>query len=504
LSFWDGTHWVSDDLTPPARRSSTRWRDLAATATMILVAGALLLPVVSTFASTTTPAITLSPRTGPVGTSVDVTGSGFTSRTKVQITWDGVAGKMPVASVNGRGAFKVTITIPAAADGAHTLAADATAAVAPKNSKVVATVTGTLASTAFTVADAPTATPTPAPTATPAPTVAPTPKPTPTPTPAPTAAPTTAPTATPAPTTAPTTAPTPTPVPAPTVTPVPTPAPTATPAATVAPTPAPTAAPIVSPTTSGPILVTTNDVTIDGVTISSSGSTGYGIHALGTAANPVRNLTIRNCTIKGFNVSIWAEHVTNLKIDHCLIQDADYAGILVFSGVGGTISNNTIQRIGAARTDLTIAGKENNAYGIALSRIATSDFVANPRSSNLLVTGNLVEDVPLWHCYDTHAGDTITFSNNISRRCPRAYFITLDGLGTQPKNVTLTGNRIEQARQVSGGTNSDAVTLVNLQGGSVTNNLVSTTYPTPWVYDYLGLNAAGSSNITVSGQVAIP
>jgi parallel beta-helix repeat protein len=259
----------------------------------------------------------------------------------------------------------------------------------------------------------------------------------------------------------------------------------------------------VAPATSGPILVTTNDVTIDGVTISSSGSTGYGIHALGTAANPVRNLTIRNCTIKGFNVSIWAEHVTNLKIDNCLIQDADYAGILVFSGVGGTISNNTIQRIGAARTNLTIAGKENNAYGIALSRTATSDFVANPRSSNFLVTGNLVEDVPLWHCYDTHAGDTITFSNNVSRRCPRAYFITLDGLGTQPKNVTLTGNRIEQARQVSGGTNSDAVTLVNLQGGTVTNNLVSTTYPTPWVYDYLGLNAAGSSNVTVSGQVAI-
>jgi len=477
LSFWDGTHWVSDELTPPARRS-TRWRDLAATATMIIVAGALLLPVVSTFASTTGPAISLSPQTGPVGTSVSISGTGFVSRTKVQITWDGVAGSMPVATANGRGTFKVTVTIPKAADGAHTFAVDAMAAPAPKNSKVVVVPTGTLASTVFTLADAPAATPTP----------------------------TAAPTATPAPTTAPTIAPTPTPtpVPVPAVTPVPTPAPTATPAATVAPTPAPTAAPTVAPTTSGPILVTTNDVTIDGVTISSSGSTGYGIHALGTATNPVRNLTIRNCTIKGFNVSIWAEHVTNLKIDHCLIQDADYAGILVFSGVGGTISNNTIQRIGAARTNLTIAGKENNAYGIALSRTATSDFVANPRSSNYLVTGNLVEDVPLWHCYDTHAGDTITFSNNISRRCPRAYFITLDGLGTQPKNVTLTGNRIEQARQVSGGTNSDAVTLVNLQGGSVTNNLVSTTYPTPWVYDYLGLNPAGSSNVSVSGQIAIP
>ena len=39
-------------------------------------------------------------------------------------------------------------------------------------------------------------------------------------------------------------------------------------------------------------------VTITGVVNGSGG----GIRATGTAANPIRNLTIRNCTISGFNV----------------------------------------------------------------------------------------------------------------------------------------------------------------------------------------------------------
>ena len=421
---------------------------------MLIVAAALLLPFTASFASTAAPTMGLSPAAGPTGSTVIVTGDGFPARSRVQLSWDAVAKGLPIASVNGRGHFRVTITIPAATEGAHTIAATIAAnAGAAKNAKTTQSV-GTLGSTVFTLNAGAAATPVP----------------------------TSAPTATPVP------------LPAPTATAVPLPEPTATAV------PAPAATP--APTTSGPILVTTNDVTIDGVTITSSGLTGYGIHALGSAANPVRNLTIRNCHIKGFNVSIWAEHVTNLTIENCVIEDADYAGILIFSGVGGTISGNTISRIGAARTNLTVSGKENNAYGIALSRTATSDFTANPRSSNFLVTGNLVEDVPLWHCYDTHAGQGITFSNNIARRCPRPFFITTDGISTQPKTITVTANRIEQALHVSGGTNTTAVTLVNLQGGTVTNNQVSTTYPTPWVYDYLGLDPAGSVNVTVSGQVA--
>jgi hypothetical protein len=264
------------------------------------------------------------------------------------------------------------------------------------------------------------------------------------------------------------------------------------------------AVPVSAPlaTTSKPIVVTTDGVTIDGATITSSGSSGVAIHAAGTASNPVKNLTIKNCHLTGFNIGILAEHVVNLVIENCVIENAAYGGVMVYSGVGGTISNNTIRKIGYYTPLNTSA--QNNAYGIALSRRATTSFTSDPRTSSFTVSGNLVEDVPYWHCYDTHAGQSITFSNNTARRCPRPFFITLDGIGTQPKSVTVTANRIEQALQVSGGTNKTAVTLVNLQGGSVTNNRVSTTYPTPWVYDYLGINSAGSNNVTISGQVSTP
>ena len=121
-----------------------------------------------------------------------------------------------------------------------------------------------------------------------------------------------------------------------------------------------------------------------------------------------------------------------------------------------------------------------------------------------MVDGNLVTDVPLWHCYDTHAGANITFSNNISRRCPRAYFITVDGIGTRPLAISLIGNRLEAGVQVSGGTNMTAVTLVNLQTGTITNNAISATYGAPYVYDYLGIAPAGSTNLTIAGQTVIP
>jgi len=246
-------------------------------------------------------------------------------------------------------------------------------------------------------------------------------------------------------------------------------------------------------------------VTIDGVTITGAvNGSGAGIRATGTAANPIRNLTIRNCTISGFNVGILLYYVANVTIEHCTISDAGYGGIMIYSGIGGRIAGNTVARIGVGRGSLTTPGAENNAYGIALSRIATTNFTTDPRSSNFVVDGNLVTDVPLWHCYDTHAGARITFSNNTSGRCPRAYFITVDGIGTHPQDISLSGNRLNQDVQISGGTNLTAITIVNLNTGTITNNAIWSGYGTPYVYDYLGIDPAGSTNLTIFGQSTFP
>jgi parallel beta-helix repeat protein len=274
--------------------------------------------------------------------------------------------------------------------------------------------------------------------------------------------------------------------------------PTPTPVVTPTPTPRPT-------TTSGPITVTANDVTIDGVTITGAvNGSGVGIRATGTAANPIRNLTIRNCTISGFNVGILLFYVANVTIEHCTVTDAGYGGIMVYSGIGGRIAGNTVARIGVGRTNLTAPGVENNAYGIALSRIATTNFTTDPRSSNFVVDGNLVTDVPLWHCLDTHAGSGIIFSNNTLRRCARPIFITTDGIVTHPLNVTATGNRLEASTAISGGTNLTAITIVNLNTGTITNNAIWSGYGTPYINDYLGLDPSGSTNLTIFGQTTFP
>ncbi len=247
------------------------------------------------------------------------------------------------------------------------------------------------------------------------------------------------------------------------------------------------------------MVVTTNDRTIDGVSITSSGTTGVAISAVGSAANPIRNLTIRNCSIKGFDTAIEVRYVVNLVIENCLIQDARYGGIMVFSGTGGRISGNTIQRIGYQ----TAPAVAVNAYGIALSRVGTSNLTAEPPTSNFTVSGNIVEDVPTWHGLDTHAGRNITWSNNVVRRCMRPFFIT-GGNGINPIDNVLSNNRIESAKSFTGSGSLAAITLVNLQGGAVTNNAVSSTYPRPFVYDYLGNDPAGSVGVTISGQTVIP
>ena len=489
MSFWDGTRWVSD-VTTDRPTGRNRWRDWVATLAMVAVVLAFSLPF--TGANATAPTMTLSPSEGSPGSNVVIRGQHFPRRLKVGLAWDGSTAGMPTATVTGRGSFRVSFIVPSGPLGAHSVSvfqlstrrvvrAAGLAASGPADGPLLATTMFDVIN--VTAIQDPVATPKPTAVATPKPTAVATPKPTAVATPKPTAVATPKPTAVAAPTAKPA-APDPTPKPTPAKTPKPTPAPTP------------------KSTTSGPIVVTTDGVTLDGLKITSSSAKGIGIYAKGTASNPVRNLTIRNCHIKGFHIAILAEHVENLVIKDCVIEDAAYGGIMVYSGVGGRLQGNTIRRIGYY-TPLNTS-TENNAYGIALSRYATSSFTQNPRSSQFDVTGNLVEDVPYWHCYDTHAGQGITFANNVARGCPRAFFITVDGIGTHPKNITVTSNRLEDALHVSGGTNITAVTLVNLERGEVTDNLVSTTYPKPWVYDYLGLDPSGSSNVTISGQRGIP
>lgn len=261
--------------------------------------------------------------------------------------------------------------------------------------------------------------------------------------------------------------------------------------------------PVITPVPSGPIIVNTHDIVIDGKSFKGTYASGAGIHIKGTAADPIRNCVIRRSSFSGFNVSIWAEWVLNLLIEDCPdIADADYAGILVFSGIASTIRRTNVRRIGMKRTDLSQPGKENNAYGIALSRVASTDFTAYPRSTGL-VEQVTIEDVPLWQGFNTHAGADIVLQDSIIRRTPRPIFVAGWPGIAQPKNISVLRNTIEQAVQVSGGASISAITLAQVEGATIDANRVSLTYGNPVVNEYTGAGY-GPSQYTETNTARIP
>ncbi len=247
--------------SPPPLRSSSPIRDWLATAPILLLVAALVVPLVTTSAAAG-PTLDAPAKAVP-GTTIKVTGAGFPAGQRLELVFDDVVIAKSRLSVKGNGGFTTRVSVPAsAAAGAHRIAAlgvasDGSSSSARQKANATTT-TGVLAQTTIEVVES---TPTPAPT--PAPTPKPTPKPTPDPTPAPTptAAPTAAPTPTTAPTPAPTTAPTPAPTavatPAPTTAPTPAPTAVATPAPTSSPTaaPTPTATPVPVPPSGGYLLM---------------------------------------------------------------------------------------------------------------------------------------------------------------------------------------------------------------------------------------------------------
>ena len=233
----------------------------------------------------------------------------------------------------------------------------------------------------------------------------------------------------------------------------------------------------------GPLVVTTKGAVIDGYTF--KGTYGVGMAIIVKADD----VTIRNCTIDKFSMGIWSEG------DHCVIEnntirDCDRGGIFTISQQGGRITGNLIQRIGEARTNFS-GPLENNAYGIAITD------EGGPVSSDILVEGNTVEDVTLWHGLDTHNGARITFRNNIVRRCARALFITKSRVS--PRDCVVIGNQFLEAKTKPGGTNAGAVTLYIADGVTLTDNTSSKSYTQPMTYDYTGQ----SKRVTETGTVYV-
>lgn len=85
---------------------------------------ALLLLASTGAAAAPAPAITLSPASGPSGSSVTLFGSGFGRYARGQVQWDGQSAGMPPFVTDNAGSFRVSVTIPVSASvGDHRVTA---------------------------------------------------------------------------------------------------------------------------------------------------------------------------------------------------------------------------------------------------------------------------------------------------------------------------------------------------------------------------------------------
>jgi Right handed beta helix region len=212
--------------------------------------------------------------------------------------------------------------------------------------------------------------------------------------------------------------------------------------------------------------VTASNVTISGVTIVGPNKTSYngdefGVYAFGSAGSPIRHLTVRSSNIGNFgNDGIFAKNVAGLVVSGNTIHDIVYAGVLVISGNGGSVSGNLIERIGVHGA----SANENNAYGVLLT-----DQGGAP-TSGFAVSGNTVEDVPTWHALDTHGGRQISFTNNTIRRSSRGIFITISPSG-RATSVTVSGNHLLVPAPVT--FNLEAVTTYDTVAVTITGNTIT-------------------------------
>jgi parallel beta-helix repeat protein len=253
------------------------------------------------------------------------------------------------------------------------------------------------------------------------------------------------------------------------------------------------------------LVVTASNVKIDGLQVVGPQATTYqkdeaGIEVEGTVGTPIRNLTIRNCKIGKLGYGgIYVRHAASFVIENNRIYDGVYAGIMVVSGRGGKVTGNTIQRIGVVGAD----ANGNNAYGIALSR-GGGDLAASPRSADITVSGNTVEDVPTWHAFDTHGGERITWTDNTARRSRSGIFIT--GSPSSNGMVRSLDNDINgNTFSAPTGAGHYGVTSVYSTGGYVRNNTIA-----GWPSGHAVLTTSGGDaeatavDLAISGNTVTP
>lgn len=280
-------------------------------------------------------------------------------------------------------------------------------------------------------------------------------------------------------------------------------------------------------TTAGEVVfdVTSSDVAILGLKITGPQTSGsvarvvgeYLVDIHGTDGDsPISNIRVEDCEISlsGF-YGIRLSYVNDFTVANNHIHECAYIGIGGVSSIGGTVSGNTVTDIHPGTE--TVPGLAWNAYGISFSRDQVALSSAKPRSSDIAITGNVVQNVPRWAGIDTHGGQRMAIAGNTVTNCNRAINVTSSSpLGVillAPLDVTVQGNVIDST--VSDGSRrvgikfygaGDGATVGSppeLGTGTIVGNIIRGHGGDQTVSAEAAIDVTNSLGLIVSGNVII-
>lgn len=237
----------------------------------------------------------------------------------------------------------------------------------------------------------------------------------------------------------------------------------------------------------------------------------FGIKVIGTYTSYYTNICFENLRMFAFgSTAIWTEFVEDFRVTNCRLFQLQYGGFMGLSVKDGILTGNHIVMSPMSGTV--------NQYPIAISRASVLSQVTNPRSENVLVSNNLVEDSE-WEGIDTHGGKDLTITSNTVRNClvgiamvpSRDAATNTDFLA--PLNVTVTGNLVDSL--VTNGSQQAGIKLVGptnspVDGGSleyatgnITGNTVIGYGSDNGVNQTGGILLYGTKGVAVSGNATV-
>jgi hypothetical protein len=284
---------------------------------------------------------------------------------------------------------------------------------------------------------------------------------------------------------------------------------------------------IVAPTHRSVFVITSSNVSIDGLTITGGGNATLNTsgklidvrgvaNGAGVAPTYLNNIKITNCRLsQAGQMGVYFNYVDTFEISGNTISDVGYSGIQCDSCHVGEVLRNTVSNVSPG----AVSGSVTLTYGIALGSVNNADLVRYPTCSRMVVDYNRIINSP-WEGIDCHGGDRLSFSFNTIRACGStnsAISITHRDSGSgntdaidPATNVRCIGNIIREALEmaivVSAGNPTGTGTLkVTHENIVIADNVIydagDLTVPDPLVRLTGGIRIAAVRGCVVSGNV---